>query len=688
MNTTTYRYALLISTYWLSLTCAQAKPTPTPLFSDHAVLQRNQPVPVWGQAKPDETITVNFAGASHSVKADPQGRWRVTLAPLPASDKGRDMTISGADREACVLRDVVVGEVWIASGQSNMVFPLLGATDSEKEITLAKFPLIRQFEVKKNNGSLHPLDNLEGSWAVCAPNIAGSFSAVGYFFAKELFQKLGIPVGIVKSCRGGTPAEAWTRREVMESIPDLKPEIETQIADMERAPAEQAAFPGLLTAWEKQNGVVDTENVGLKNGWASPDFKDDDWTPAKAPFTFSRAVNSTSGGVFWLRKEVEIPAGCAGKPFRIYFRRMAEQYDTAYFNGEEIGHTGDKPPRFYTDIRAYMVPGKLVKAGRNVIALRLVRHDAKGGFFFSGKGMGFPVPNPNAVDNSWKVKVERAYPPLGTEVLATRPKLNNSEMRDTPSALYNALIQPLIPYAIQGVIWYQGEANTGSAERASLYRKLFPAMIADWRAQWGQGDFPFYFVQLANNDVSNRTHAEQPWALLRESQIRTLETVPNTGMAVAIDIGSVTIHPKNKQDVGKRLALWARAKTYGEKGLIFQSPLYKSSAVEGGKIRVKFDTGGAPLIAGKKTGLDPVMPTPQAKLEWCEVAGADGKWAWANAVIDGDSVVVSSSDVPAPLQARYAWATNPEACNLYNTAGLPASPFRTNDHQGRSGKSQ
>ena len=674
---------------WLCLmNGGQAKPTLSPLFSDHAVLQRNRPVPVWGRADPGEVVTVSFGGASHTVKADPEGRWRITFDAMPASGDGQDLTISGSEGIACVLRDVVVGEVWIASGQSNMVFPLTSATDSQKEITLAKFPLIRQFEVKKN-GSLHSQDSVEGSWAVCAPDIAGNFSAVGYFFAKELSLKLGIPVGIVKSCWGGTPAEAWTRREVMESMPELKSEIETQIADMERAPVEQATYPELRAVWEKHNGVADTENDGFKNGWASPDLKDDDWTPAQVPFTFALVANATSGGVYWLRKEVDIPAESAGMPFRLSFGYMAEQYDIAYFNGEEIGHTGDKPPLFYNAPRTYTVPGKLVKAGRNVIALRLVRHDAKGGLFFPGKGMGLPVPDPNAVDNAWKVKVERAYPRLADEVLATRPKLNVSEIQNTPSALYNAMIRPLIPYAVQGVIWYQGESNTRPSKRASDYRRLFPRMITDWREQWNQGDFPFLFVQLANNDAPSRTHADHSWASLRESQLRTLESVTNTGMAVTIDIGSdLTIHPPNKQDVGKRLALLALAKTYGKQELISQSPLYQYCAVEGAKIRVKFDTGGAALMSGKKNGLDPVAPTPGVKLEWFEIAGSDEKWTWADAVIDGDSVVVSSPDVPAPQAVRYAWATNPEGCNLYNTAGLPASPFRTNDHQGRSGKSQ
>ncbi len=369
----------------------------------------------------------------------------------------------------------------------------------------------------------------------------------------------------------------------------------------------------------------------------------------------------------------------AGKGFRLSLGTMSEQYDTPYFNGIEIPPSGDTLPNYTRAQRTYTVPAKLVKAGRNVIALRVVRHDARGGLNASAEKLGLPAPFSN---DEWKVQVERSFPVLTREALASRPSFPNGKMENTASALYNGMIQPLMPYALRGAIWYQDESNTKPAERATYYRTLFPAMIADWRAQWGHGDFPFYFVQLANYQPANRNHADHAWANLRESQLLTLQTVPNTGMAVTIDVGSdITIHPLNKQDLGKRLALWARAQTYGEKGLVYRSPLYQSAKVEGAKLRLRFNTGGSPLIVGKKTGLDPVVPTPQAKLDWFEVAGADGKWAWAwaDAVIDGDSVVLSSPEVAAPVMGRYGWATNPEGCNLYNAAGLPASPFRTQE---------
>ncbi|MEI6713617.1 MAG: sialate O-acetylesterase [Verrucomicrobiota bacterium] len=663
----------------LSLHDAQAKPVPSPLFGDHGVLQQQKPIPVWGRAEPGEKVTVAFAGMTRTATADAQGRWKVTLDALPATSEGRELSITTADNAPVVFKDVVVGEVWLASGQSNMKFPVDGAANASAEMAAANYPLIRQFAVTQS-GTLHPTDKIAGNWVGCSPGTAGGFGAVAYFFARDVHTKLNVPIGILLSSWGGTPAEAWTRREVLNGLPELKEEVARQVAEMERAPAEQAAWPALQAAWEKQNGVDDTENAGFKNGWAAPEFDDQTWSSVKTPMSFKTATESQAGGVLWLRKTVDLPPESAGKGFRLSVGYMTEQYDTAYFNGVEIGHTGDQPPGYYTASRGYGVPGKLVKAGQNVIALRLVRHDAKGGLYTSGKTLGLPVPNPATVDDQWKVKLERDFPVLAADALARRPLLNTADIKNAPSALYNGMIQPLMPYALRGAIWYQGESNTQPASRATYYRTLFPAMITDWRAQWDMGDFPFYFVQLANNDRPNRTHIDSAWAALRESQLRTLQTLPNTGMAVAIDIGSdITIHPLNKQDVGKRLALWARAHTYGEKGLIYKSPLYKSAEIEGGKMRLRFDTGGAPLIAGKKTGLDPVVPTPEAKLEWFEVAGADGKYAWADAVIEGDSVVLTSPEVSAPVKARYGWATNPEGCNLYNAAGLPASPFRTQE---------
>ncbi|MCX6938982.1 MAG: 9-O-acetylesterase [Verrucomicrobia bacterium] len=660
----------------------QAKPVPAGLFTHHAVLQQGRAVPVWGTAEANEKVTVSFAGQTTATTADASGKWTVLLKPLAASAEPRELIIRGgsdAPGDTVTLTDVLVGEVWLASGQSNMEMTVQSSADAKTEKEAATFPAIRQFYVPRQ-GSLKPLDTVKGNWVVCSPETVGGFSGVAYFYARDLYQKLGIPIGILHSSFGGTPAEAWTSLEALRTVPTLKTQAEDLIARMEKAPKLREEFPARLAAWEAANGVVDAENAGVKQGWASPDFDDSAWTKANVGFTLASALKAKNGGVFWLRKVVELPESSAGNPFQLGLGWLAEQYDTVYFNGVEVGSIGKKPPSFYTGARSYNIPGKLVQAGRNVIAVRFVSHTEKGAFYIAGRDMQLPVPDPKAVDNSWRITFEREFPALSAEALAARPALELLQIQSTSTGLYNAMIHPLIPYALRGVIWYQGESNTNPAPLAELYRTLFPLLIKDWRTRWQQGDFPFYFVQLANNGGVVRNHGASSWAVLREAQSETLAKTPNTGMAVIIDVGSdITIHPLNKQDVGKRLALWARAKTYGEKGLVYQSPLYKSAKVEGGKIRVRFDTGGARLMVGKKTGLDPVVPTPQAKLEWFEIAGADGKWAWADAVIDGDSVVVSSTEVAAPVKARYGWATNPEGCNLYNAAGLPASPFRTQE---------
>ena len=657
---------------------AFAKPIPAGLFADHAILQRDRPVPVWGTADANEQVTVSFSGNDYSAVAGADGRWKIIMAPMPASSVARELTIRGATGEPVALKDILIGEVWIASGQSNMEMALEGCTDAVAEKAAANFPLIRQFAVPRT-GSLKPLDTVQGRWDVCSPITAGSFTGVGYFFARNLFQKLGVPVGLIHSSFGGTPAEAWTSIEALNAVPELKGQAAEQIAMMEKTPAALKAFPKELAEWEAANGVMDKGNEGFKNGWAAPDFEDSAWASVTTGFTLSTALKAKNGGVFWVRKAVELPAQSEGKPFSLALGYFSEQYDTVYFNGVEVGSTGKNPPSFYTAPRSYSIPGKLVKAGRNLVAVRFVAHTEKGGFYAPGYKLQLPVEDPKSVDSTWKLAFEREFPALSPEALAKRPKLLAAKIQTTPTCLFNAMINPLIPYGIRGAIWYQGENNTNPPALAELYKKLFPLMISDWRSRWGQGEFPFYFVQLANNGEVWRDHRDASWGVLREAQTQTLSNTPNTGMAVIIDIGSdITIHPKNKQDVGNRLALWALAKDYGERGVIFQSPIYLSHTVEAGKIRVRFNTGGSPLMIGKKTGLGPTVETPEAKLEWFEIAGSDGKFAWAEAVLDGtDSVVVSSSEVPNPTQVRYGWAINPQGCNLYSKAGLPASPFRT-----------
>lgn len=466
------RYGLkAAAAVWLvAVSAAWAEVRLPALFSDHLVLQRQQAVPVWGWADPGEQVIVACAGQSAECKADAKGRWKVTLAPL--STPGPHELVVRGKTSAVTLRDVLVGEVWVCSGQSNMEWSVAVSANAPEEAAAAHYPQIRMFTVQKKVADL-PQDDCAGAWAVCSPQSVPRFSAVGYFFARHLHRELGVPVGMINSSWGGTPADSWISRKALESVPSLRP---------------------LLERWEK-----------------NPDKK-----------------------------------------------------------------------------------------------------------------------------NPWR-----------------------------PAALYNGMIAPLVPYALRGAIWYQGESNVG---RAYQYRLLMPLLIGDWRRAWGQGDFPFGMVQLA--PFSYGPAGEIACAELREAQALTTQNTPHVGMAVTMDIGNPKdIHPKNKQEVGRRLALWALAKVYG-KQLVYSGPIYKSMSIEGNKARIHFDHIGSGLATR-----DGKAPSHFA------VAGADQKFFPAEATLDGNTVVVHSAQVPQPVAVRYAWKDDAEP-NLMNREGLPASPFRTDQWKG------
>lgn len=481
------------------------------IFGDHMVLQQGKFLPVWGKADPGEKIRVTLGGKTRTVTACPGGKWMVKMARMTAGGP-LELKIEGK-ANTLTFTDVLVGEVWLGSGQSNMQWAVVDSSNSAEEIAAANHPYIRLFTVERTVATT-PQDDCKGAWVVCTPETVPSFSAALYFFGRELHERLGnMPVGLIHTSWGGTPAESWTSRAALESDPDLKCIVENWDKKVAEYPAAKAAYDQALQAWQT----------------------------------------------------------------------AAEQ----------------------------------------------------------AKAAGTPEP-------------QKPGAPQGPE----SPWL--------ASGLYNSMIAPLVPYAIQGAIWYQGESNAG---RAYQYRKLFPAMITDWRNAWDQGPFSFYFVQLANFTDVLPDPAESDWAELREAQTMTL-SLKNTGMATIIDIGEAKdIHPKNKQDVGKRLALNALAKDYG-KNVVWSGPMYKSMRTSGDKITLRFSQidGGLAAREGET-------------LKGFAIAGADKKFVWADAVIKGKKVVVSSPQVPKPVAVRYAWANNP-VCNLINEAGLPASPFRTDQWPG------
>ncbi|MCX6991725.1 MAG: 9-O-acetylesterase [Kiritimatiellaeota bacterium] len=494
------------------------------VFGDHMVLQRERPAPVWGWANPGEKIMVEFAGQRKETSAGPDGRWKIQLDPMAAHNQGEVLRISGASTNAIELKDVVVGEVWVCSGQSNMQMGL-GSCKAPEDIAGADLPGLRFINVANVFASA-PKQDIQGSpWTLCAKQTAGGCTAVGFYFGRRLHSELGVPVGLINTSWGGTLIEPWTPLGAFDTIPELAEYI--------------AAF----------------------------------------------------------RKEVQI-------------------YRQSLPDAMKILET------WISDAR------KSITAGADL-----------------------------PVEPDWPV-----YP--GAK--------NNTK----PAAIYHTMVHPLISYAIRGAIWYQGESNAGNP--GDLYYHKMRALISGWRRVWSQGDFPFYYVQLANYQPDTKDPAGgDNWANLRQCQFKAL-AITNTGMAVTIDIGDAQdIHPKNKFDVGERLACWALARDYGQTNLVVSGPLYRDMKIEANRIRLSFDHSGGGLMAGEKTGREPVREIKNGKLQRFAVAGEDKKWVWADAIIDGDTVLVSSPNVANPVAVRYAYSTNPEGCNLYNRAGLPASPFRT-----------
>lgn len=614
------------------------------------VLQRDAPIRLWGWAGKGEKVTVRFLSQSASTSAGTDGKWRLTLSPVAA---GGPYTLEIKGKNTIVLRDVLVGDVWLCGGQSNMGWQLAWSVDNHvAEIAAAQYPNIRLLKVQETL-SYQPLDDIrtEKGWQPCTPQTVGSFSAVAYFFGRELYRKYGVPVGLISSNWGGTPAEAWTSAATLKTLPDYRAGVQ---ALETTTPAQlRARFTARLREWERQNTSTD---AGLRPpAWYRPEFVPAGWKTLSLPGLWENSVLPDYDGVIWLRKEVDLPAGAAGADLTLRLGRP-DDLDSTWFNGVKVGGLDGGPAR------EYRVPGNLVKAGRNVITIRLVDFGGDGGI--AGKpeemqlryaGGTIPLAGAWGYQSGDGGKYTAGWPPRP-------PEENASEL----SVLFNAMINPLIPLSLKGVIWYQGEANV---RRAAGYHALFAALIGDWRGRWGN-DFPFLFVQLANYLPPAAQPGESQWAELREAQRLTL-ALPRTAMAVTIDIGNARdVHPRNKQDVGRRLALAARGVAYGE-DVVYSGPLYGSMRVAGNKVRLSFSHTGGGLVAKDQYGY----------LKGFAVAGADRKFVWAKATIEGDAVVVHSDQVPNPVAVRYGWADNPDDVNLYNAEGLPASPFRTDSWQ-------
>jgi sialate O-acetylesterase len=620
------------------------------LFTDHVVLQRDIPLPIWGWTAPGRKVKVELAGKEAETTADGNGKWSVKLGPFAA---GGPHTLKIEGHKTAEIKDVLFGDVWICSGQSNMEMGM-GKIDQPEAIAAANHPQIRLFMVP-NRIAAEPLDRVDASWKVCTPTTVaeggwGGFSAVGYFFGRDLNRELNVPIGLIDTTWGGTVAEAWTSAEGLAGLSDLQGPVAAlrkQAADAKRGAVD---YDRLMSEWWRQN---DPGTVGALT-WSDPDLDTSTWKTMNLPKNFEQGGLPDFDGLVWFRREVRLPESWAGKPLTISLGPIDDR-DTTWFNGVEVGHM-DK----WDDKRVYKIPGTAVKAGRNEIAVRVLDTQGNGGLY--GEPSEMRLERNDGQDKPISLAGDWRYKPSTPLSRMSSPPQQFGSNPNLVTVLYNGMIAPMTPFAIKGAIWYQGESNVGRAEQ---YQRLLPALIRDWRARFGVGEFPFFVVQLANYQATRAEPGQSAWAELREAQWLATRAVPHSAVANAIDIGDADdIHPKNKAEVGRRLALDALKNVYG-KDVEDSGPIYRGMERQGSAIRIRFDHIGGGLVA--RGGV---------KLQGFAIAGMDRHFVWADAEIDGDSVVVSSPRVEQPTTVRYAWADNP-VCNLFNKAGLPALPFRT-----------
>ncbi len=617
------------------------------LISDGMVLQRDAKVKIWGWSAKNEKISIHFIDSTYNTTANSDGEWNLILARIKAGGPYQ-MQINASN--VIIINDIMIGDVWVCSGQSNMELPMKRVSPIyQSEIANSENKYIRQFFVPQVYDFNESRKDLHyGSWIAVDPQNILNFSAVAYFFGKEIYDKYKVPVGLINASLGGSPAEAWISEESLKSFPAYYAEAQlfkndTLIKQIEERDNTR------IQAWYSLLRQKDEGYRNPQKPWYDPDLNTSDWATMKIPGYWSDTKLGMVNGVVWFRKKVNVPSTLAGKEAKLILGRIVDA-DSVFINGVFVGTTSYQYPP-----RRYEIPSKLLKEGENTIVVRVISNAERGGFVLD-KPYEIVVGNVSIdLKGDWYYHLGAAMEPLASQTF----------IRWKPSGLYNAMIAPLLNYGIKGVVWYQGEAN---ADRPVEYRELFATLIRDWRKNWNQGDFPFLFAQLHNFMETKSEPSESNWALLREAQLKTL-SLPNTGMAVTIDIGEWNdIHPLNKKEVGKRLALAAQRVAYGNKKVIYSGPIYESMKIKGKRVTLSFKNIGSGLVA--RGG---------GELKYFAIAGANKQFVWAKAKIQKNKIVVWNDKISDPVAVRYAWADNPEGANLYNKEGLPASPFRTDE---------
>jgi sialate O-acetylesterase len=634
-------FVLVLSSTCIVFVTAQVK-LPR-LVRDSMILQRDANVKIWGWASNGEKIIVHFNNQIYKTKTSKDGRWSILLSPMKVGGP-YSMVISG--RNKILLREILIGDVWMCSGQSNMVHQMeLHNIRYSAEIANANYLEIRHFFIPTMTDLQNKRDNFStGYWKSANPENVRQFSAIAYFFAKKIYEKYHIPIGLINASVGGSPIEAWTSEEGLKDFSSVMNIIQK---NKDTAIVNNAFRNGVANnsgrSLQKDEGMI-----GLKK-WYDVSYIPKGWQNINIPGYWEDQGIKDLNGVVWYRKVIEVPSSMTGLNAKVFLGRIVDA-DALYINGILVGNTTYQYPQ-----RRYQVPAGLLKSGKNIFVIRVTNTAGKGGFVPNKPYCLFTGKDTLDLKGEWQYKVGEVYIP--------RSGFSGGGMsaQSQPAALYNAMVSPIINYAIKGFLWYQGESNAGKAEE---YSKLQPALIADWRDKWNLGNLPFLFVQLPNYMDANYLPSESQWAELRESQLKSL-SISNTAMVVAIDLGEWNdIHPDNKKDVGERLALAAEKLSYGNNNE-YAGPIYESSKMADNKITISFKHVGSGLTTNDGEGLSEFA-----------IAGANKKFVWAKAIIVGDKIVVWNDDIPNPVYVRYAWADNPVHPNFYNKDGLPASPFR------------
>ena len=612
------------------------------IIRDSMILQRDAKINVWGFASQNEKITIRFNNKIYKTITNDNGKW---ILQLPSMKAGGPYIMEISGKNKITLHDILIGDVWICSGQSNMEHQMkLHPINYANEIANASYPEIRQFKMPYVTNLISPQNDLtDGSWKWADSNNTKDFSAVAYFFAKALYQKYHVPIGIINASWGGIPIEAMMSEESLQSFPNILATVEKNKDTAYVNETNRNAFAAIQS-------MAKPEDKGITQKWFDTSYKPKGWRTIAIPGYWEDQGIKDLDGVVWYRKEIDVPVAMINVEAKVFLGRIVDA-DELYVNGTKIGSTGYLYPQ-----RRYAIADNVLNPGKNFFVIRVTNNSGKGGFVPDKPYQLIAGNNTIDLTGYWEYKVG--------SVFALHSSPNSIALQNQPTALYNSIIAPIINYTIKGFTWYQGESNTG---RADEYAKLQPAMITDWRSKWKEGNIPFLFVQLPGFMDYDYLPSESQWAMFREAQAKSL-SLPNTAMAVAIDVGEWNdVHPDRKKDVGDRLALAAEKIAYDE-NIVYSGPTYHSSTIDGNKIIITFNNTGSGLTTN-----DDEAPAEFA------IAGEDKKFVWAHTKIEGTTIIVWSDDVPSPKYVRYAWADDPVNPNLINKEGLPATPFRTGE---------